>query len=145
MAVLILISFLAFTMLTALYVLIGMCIHSKSMGSVAAVIAAFMIMFTGVMTVQILSMPQYIPADEIPVQRLSEYEPSEDDLSLMKNPDYVGGSKRKLIETIHMLCPVSKILAYSDAIEAGDVLVPVAETVVLMAAGMVIFTKRDLK
>ncbi len=145
MAVLILISFLAFTMLTALYVLIGMCIHSKSMSSVAAVIAAFMIIFTGVMTVQILSMPQYIPADEIPAQRLSEYEPSEDDPSLMKNPDYVGGSKRKLIETIHMLCPVSKILAYSDTIDAGDVLVPVAETVVLMAAGMVIFTKRDLK
>ena len=63
----------------------------------------------------------------------------------MKNPDYVGGSKRKLIETIHMLCPVSKILAYSDTIDAGDVLVPVVETVVLMAAGMVIFTKRDLK
>ena len=44
-----------------------------------------------------------------------------------------------------MLCPVSKILAYSDVIDAGDVLVPVVETVVLMAAGMVIFTKRDLK
>lgn len=147
---LMLISFLAFTMMTALFTLTGMCIHSKSLGSVTAVIAAFVIMFTGVMTVQILSQPQYIPADEIPANLLSEYEPSEDDPSLLKNPDYVGGSRRKMIETIHMLCPVSQILAAqipadSDRTDAAGVLIPAAETMVLMAAGMMIFIKRDLK
>ena len=145
LCILLLISFLAFTMLTALFVLTGMCIHSKSLGSVTAVIAAFLIMFTGVMTVQILSAPQYIPADEIPTNMLSEYEPSEDDPSLLKNPDYVGGSRRKMIETVHKLCPVSQMIASSEEIDAEKILIPVAEIVVLMAAGMMIFTKRDLK
>ncbi|MBP5608730.1 MAG: ABC transporter permease [Lachnospiraceae bacterium] len=142
---LLLISLLAFTMLTALFVLAGLCIHSKSMSSVAAVIGAFVIIVAGVMTVQILSSPEYIAAESIPVQLLSEYEPADGDPSLVKNPDYVGGSKRKMIEIIHKLCPVSQIISASEGIDAEKILIPVAETAVLMAAGMLIFKKRDLK
>ena len=117
---LIILSFLAFTALTALFVMMGLCIHSKSAGSVAAVITAFVIMLCAVGTVQLLSVPE-------------------------SDPDYVGGSRRKTIETVHDLNPMSKVLMVPEDTEAKDILIPAAEAVVLLAAGMIIFRKRDLK
>lgn len=140
-----LVSFLAFTMLTALFVLVGLCIQSKSAGSVAAVILAFLCMITGVMTVQILSAPQFIPADSIPAQFISEYKPVPEDPTLLINPDYVEGSRRKMFEMVHKLCPASQMLTAEEGIDAERVLIPITETVVLFAAGMLVFQKRDLK
>ncbi|MCR4596634.1 MAG: ABC transporter permease [Lachnospiraceae bacterium] len=139
------ISFLGFTVMTSLFVLIGMCVHNKSMSSVTAVITAFVCMITGVMTVQILSAPEFLPAESIPANYISEYKPAPEDPTLVINPDYVGGSRRKTFETIHKLCPASQIMATNEGVDAARVLIPVAETVVLFAAGMLIFKKRDLK
>ncbi|MBP5607384.1 MAG: ABC transporter permease subunit [Lachnospiraceae bacterium] len=141
----ILISFLAFTMLTSLFVTAGLCIHSKSMSSVAAVIAAFLCMFAGVMTVQVLSTPEFIPAESIPAQLISEYEPAPGDPTLVINPDYVSGQRRKTYEAVHKLCPASQILTADAGVDTERVLIPLAETVILFAAGMLIFKKRDLK
>ncbi|MCR4584949.1 MAG: ABC transporter permease [Lachnospiraceae bacterium] len=140
-----LISFLAFTVLTSLFVLLGLCIHSKSMSSVTSVITAFVCMLAGVMTVQILSAPEFLPADGVPAQLISEYKPAAEDPTLVINPDYVGGRKRKTYETIHKFCPASQILTADEGVDAERVLLPVAETLVLFVAGMLIFKKRDLK
>ena len=139
-----LISFLGFTMLTALFVLIALCVHSKSLGSVSAVIAAFAIMICGVMTVQILSVPAFIPVEQIAAQDLPDYEKVPDDPSIVINPDYVDGGRRKVFETVHLLCPVSQMISSSEEPNAEGMLVSLAETVVLLASGMLIFKKRDL-
>ncbi|MCR5251584.1 MAG: ABC transporter permease [Lachnospiraceae bacterium] len=142
---LVLVSFFGVTMLTALYVMIGLCLQSKSLGSVTAVIAAFLILICGIMTVQLLSAPQYIPVEQIPAQVLPQYEKVPDDPALVINPEYVGGSKRKVYETIHKLCPVSQLITTDEETGAEGVLIPAAEALVLLAAGMLIFKKRDLK
>lgn len=143
--ILMLISFLGFVAMTALFVMIALCIHTKSMSSVTAVITAFMLVIFGVMTVQMLSIPQYISVDEIAVSELSKYEISPEDPMKVINPDYVGGSTRKVFEVMHEWNPVSKILSSSGELDAKDVFIPVAEIVVLLVSGMIIFKKRDLK
>ena len=143
--VLLVISFLGFTMLTALFVLIGLCVQSKSGGCVAALLAAFGIHICGVMTVQLLSVPEYLAAEMIPAQALSEYEQVPEDPAFVYNPDYVGGSRRKGYEILHKLCPVSQMLSASEEIDAESAFLQAAESVVLFAAGMLIFKKRDLK
>ena len=117
---LMILSFLAFTALTALFVMMGLCIHSKSVGAVAAVIIAFAIMLCAVGTVQLLSVPE-------------------------SDPDYVGGSRRNTIEIVHDLNPMSKLLMVPEDPDAKSIFIPAAEIVALLATGMIIFKKRDLK
>lgn len=115
-----LLSFSGFTMLTALFVLIALCVQSKSIGSVAGVIAAFAIMICGVMTVQVLSVPAF-------------------------SPDYAGGSRRRLFEFIRLICPVSQMISFSDGMGAESMLISLAGAAVLLASGMILFKNRDLR
>lgn len=138
-------SFLAITVLTALYTALALCIQSKSKGSVAAVIIAFVLMLTAVAVVQMLSEPAYLPAESVVSTEEIQYEPVPDDPSLVINPYYVGGTKRMVYQVIHDLCPVTQMIQESDALTGNMILIPVAEIVILLAAGMVIFKKRDLK
>ena len=140
-----LISFLSITALTALYVLIGLCIQSKSLGSVTAVIAAFIMMITGVGTTIMLSQPEYISSAITLVDTEQTYELSPDDPTLVKNPDYISGTKRRNFQIADDLCPVSQLLGERNTLDAKNVVIPIAETVILMAAGAMIFKKRDLK
>ena len=139
------VSLLAFTLLTALYVLIAMCIHSKSMSSVIAVISAFVMMIAGVMTIQILSEPEYIPVEQLVEEDRQMLETSPDDASLVSNPNYVKGTRRKIYELVHELCPVSQILDEQSDLAAKNVILPVGEFVLFLAAGMIVFKKRDIK
>ena len=142
---LMILSFLAFTALTALFVMMGLCIHSKSAGSVAAVITAFVIMLCAVGTVQILTIPEYLPVEENAEMELSGYESVPGDPTMVINPDYVGGSRRKTIETVHDLNPMSQLLMVPEDLNAKNIFIPAAELVILLAAGIFIFRKRDLK
>ena len=138
-------SLLAFTMLTALNVMIAFCIHSKSKSSVTAVIAAFIMMISSVMTIQILSEPEFYSTETMTEETIQLFEPSDDDPSLVKNPNYVSGTKRRMYQIIHDYCPVTQMIDVLDKFGTKDVLIPSCEIIVLMAAGMVIFKKRDLK
>ncbi len=140
-----LISFMAFALLTALFVLMGLCIHGKSKSSVTAVITAFVMLFTGVATIQMLSQPEYYPAAEFTEEQLQSLTLSPDDPTLVLNPDYVGGSKRKMFEIAYDLCPASQILGSDEELPAKNVLIPLCEFALFLAAGTVIFKKRDLK
>ena len=142
---LMILSFLAFTALTALFVMMGLCIHSKSAGSVAAVIVAFVIMLCAVGTVQLLSIPEYLPVEEIAEMELPGYERVPGDPAMVINPDYVGGSRRNTIEIVHDLNPMSQLLMVPEDADAKNIIIPAAELVILLAAGMIIFKKRDLK
>ena len=142
---LMILSFLAFTALTALFVIMGLCIHSKSMGSVAAVITAFVIMLCAVGTVQLLTIPEFLPVEEIAEMELPGYERVPGDPAMVLNPDYVGGSRRRTIELVHDLNPMSQLLMVPEDTDVKNVFIPAAEFVMLLAAGMFIFRKRDLK
>ena len=141
-----LLSFLGITALTALYVLIAMCIHSKSLSAVIAIMAAFIMMISSVMTIQILSEPEYIPAAQLSEEySQNTFKPSPDDPSLVSNPNYVTGTRRKVYKLIHELCPVTQILDGQSGLTAKRVLIPLGELALAAAAGIVVFKKRDLK
>ena len=140
-----LVSFLAVTILTALYVMIGLCIQSKSLGSVTAVIAAFVVLMMGVATTMMLSQPEYISAAAVDTSMGQTYEVSPEDPSLVKNPDYVTGTTRRNFQIADDLGPVSQILNTTDTLEGKDVVIPMCEIVILTIMGLVIFKKRDLK
>ena len=137
-----LVSFLAITTITALYVLIALCVQSKSLGSVVAVIAAFAMMLLGVGITIMLSQPEYVPAVTVSE---TVYETAPDDPTMVKNPDYISGSKRSDLQLADDLCPVSQMLKNYDRLPVKNVLLSVGELVVLMVAGAMIFKKRDLK
>ena len=140
-----LVSFMAFTLLTALFVLMALCIHGKSKSSVTAVITAFVMMFTGVATIQMLSQPEYFPASEFTEEQLQGCKLCPDDPSLVVNPDYVTGSKRTMFLLAYDLCPASQILGSDEELPAKNVVIPLCEFAVFLAAGTVIFKKRDIK
>jgi ABC-type transport system involved in multi-copper enzyme maturation permease subunit len=139
------VSLLAITMLTALYVLIGTCFQSKSLGSVTAVISAFLILMIGVGTTIILAQPEYIPASLVDKTKVQRLEISTLDPNLVKNPDYITGTTRRNFQIANDLGPVSQILRSRDILEPKDVVIPLCETIVLSIAGLIIFRKRDLK
>ena len=140
-------SFLAMTVLTALYTLFVLCIHSKSKSSVAAVITAFMMLMTSVVAVQMLSEPEFCRPEEIMLAEEMDItlEPAPDDPSLVCNPNYVSAGRRKVYEAIDTFCPTSWILTVADNVSAKTVLIPSAEIILLLGAGLYIFKKRDLK
>ena len=140
-----LISYLAVTILTALYVMIGLCIQSKSLGSVTAVISAFLILLLGVGTTIVLSQSEYIPASSVTAENIQTYEVSPDDPTLVKNPDYISGATRRNFQLADDLGPVSQILNSGDSLETKNVLIPLCEIIVLTFAGLIVFQKRDLK
>ena len=109
-------SFLAITVLTALYVMIALCIQSKSLCTAASIITAFVMMMAGVGITMMLSQPE-----QISEAKLREFRLADD------------------------LCPVSQILKDDDELPAKNVLIPVAEILITAAAGAVVFKKRDLK
>ena len=138
-------SFLVLTALTAFYTAIVLCIHSKSKSSVAAVISAFVMVLASVAVIQMLSEPEYYREDEIVLTDDVTYKPSETDPSLYINPYYIFGNERKIYQAVHDMLPVSQMLDEADAGTAKAVLIPITEIAVLLAAGLYIFGKRDLK
>ena len=140
-----LISCLAITILTALYVMIGLCIQSRSLASVTAVISAFLIVMLGVVTTITLSQPEYVPASSVTAEYRQSCEISPDDPALVKNPDYITGTARRNFQIADDLGPVSQILNSGDTLEPKNVLIPLCEIIFLTFAGFIIFQKRDLK
>ena len=143
--VLLLRSFLAMTALTALYTALGLCIHSKSISAVMAVICAFLILLASVVIIQMLMEPEYYPADQVIMTEEMTYETAPDDPSLVINPYYLSGMKREMYETINDISPVSQMLDESGVLTTKAVIIPLAEITVLMAVGLLVFRKRDLK
>ena len=142
-------SLLAMTALTALYTLIGLCIHSKSKGSVAAVICAFVMLIGSVAVMQTLMEPEYYPQDATIMVDDMEYARVGEEP--VKNPYYVTGNKRRFYQALYDLSPITQILDECDDQETAPgqtaklVLIPCAEMLLLFCAGLCIFKKRDLK
>lgn len=143
--VLLLRSFLAMTALTALYTAAGLCIQSKSVSSIAGVICAFVMLIASVAIIQMLMEPEFYPADQVVMTEDITYETAPEDPSLVINPYYLSGTRRVVYQAINDLCPVSQMLEESGDLTAKAVLIPAAEIVFLMGAGLCIFRKRDLK
>ena len=98
-----------------------------------------------VAVIQMLAEPEYYREDEIVLTDDVTYKPSETDPSLYINPYYISGNERKIYQAVHDMLPVSQMLDEAGAGTAKAVLIPITETAVLLAAGLYIFVKRDLK
>lgn len=148
LSVIFLLSLLLMMVITAFYVAISLCIQSKSAGTAVSILAAFVLIMIGIMAVQVLSEPEYISVETYYSKgyAVMDPEPEQTEDGLVKNPNaLLSGSRRKTYELIYDLCPVSSVLGEVTDLSGKNVLIPFGEFVILLAGGLWIFLKRDLR
>lgn len=156
---LILISCFSLSAFAAFFVLVCILITSKSTGAVTAVILSFLMLPVAyslhwALTDKEFIFPEYTyfieNEDGTETEVVSEAE---------RNPNYIGGTKRKILVAIHDLLPSNQVfqLCYDDPSINQRVIVPVTDhnikfplyslslVAVVTAAGVLLFRRKDLK
>ncbi len=131
--------------ITSLYVLIAMNIHSKSSTLTVTIIISFIMLFANITMAQLLSEPEFIDANSQLYDDSGTTLSSDAGGKLVPNPFYVGGTKRIVMEIADNLLPCSGIMEYNGDFNADKIITEVCETIIFTAAGVLIFRKRDLK
>ena len=149
-------SVFAVSAISAILLFVCMLISSRSAGVVTAMILSIMLIFTAGRIDNILREKEYTTNYAITVAEDGElvYTPQENE----KNPRYVTGTKRKILEFVNDFLPVNQIsqLMYgnpwtaSDDIEENDnsarfPLYSLLLVAVTTTAGVLLFRKKDLK
>ena len=149
-------SVFAVSAISAILLFVCMLISSRSAGVVTAMILSIMLIFTAGRIDNILREKEYTTDYAITVAEDGDivYTPQEN----VKNPRYVTGTKRKILEFINDILPVNQIsqLMYgnpwtaSDDIEENDnsVWFPLYSLIlvaVTTTAGILLFRRKDLK
>ncbi len=140
----ILLEFLSFLALTAVFVLFAMLIQSKAASSVAVLILSIILLFATITIQNKLDAPEYYDAYTYTNQQTGEVIEQERE----KNPNYLTGTKRQVYVFLNDFLPSSQIyqIAMQNADHAGEMagyagLLFFAAT----GAGMIVFRKKDLK
>lgn len=149
-------SVFAVSAISAILLLVCMLISSRSAGVVSAMILSLMLIFTAGRTDNILREKEYTTDYAITVAEDGElvYTPQEN----VKNPRYVTGTKRKILEFVNDFLPVNQISqlmygspwAASEDIEEPDnnALFPLYSLMLVAVsttAGVLLFRRKDLK
>ena len=123
----------------ALYILVTMSCSSKS--------AAAVICLTGMLVLYLAAGNIEVPLMH-PEYMSMEVTDSGDIIPGEPNPRYVGGAKRQVLETLQDLLPTGQSLQYMRAEVAHPARLPLyslIDVVVLTAAGVPLFRRKDLK
>ena len=145
MLIMLICSYLAAAVITAADTALALCIQSKSVSSVAALLLSFVMMIAAVVTTQRLSEPEYTDPRSLVTEDSADIIPDSSGTGLVKNPLYLDGSARKRYQTVYDICPVTNMLNTGKDFAGKNVYIPAAEIVLLLAGGASIFGKRDLK
>ena len=130
--------------ITAVFVFMAMNILSKSTTLTLSILIGGAALLLNVLFSSQLSQPEYVT----PRSQAFDSEGriiSEEALEPIKNPLYIGGTRRVIYETIDTLLPCSAVTLYSGEVDVPKVITEVGELVVFTAAGLFIFRRRDLK
>lgn len=140
----VLLEFLSFLALTAVFVLFAMLIQSKAASSVAVLILSIILLFATLTIQNKLDAPEYYDGYTYTNEETGEVIEQERE----KNPNYLTGTKRQVYVFLNDFLPSSQI--YQVAMQKSDHagrMVGYAGLLLLAStgAGIIVFRKKDLK
>ena len=127
---------------TALFTLIAMLCQNKSHTVAGCILLAFVLIFFGVYITSALNEPEYFAGYSFTENGVTVEEAEE------RNPNYIGGTKRKVYEFMQDFTPGGQVLQISDMDAEKPAMLALYDGIILLAAtgfGMVIFRRKDLK
>lgn len=140
----VLLEFLSFLALTAVFVLFAMLIQSKAASSVTVLILSIILLFATMTIQNKLDAPEYYEGYTYTNEETGEVIERERE----KNPDYLTGTKRQVYVFLNDFLPSSQI--YQVAMQKSDHAGQMAGYAGLLflvstGAGIIVFRKKDLK
>lgn len=140
----VLLEFLSFLALTAVFVLFAMLIQSKAASSVTVLILSIILLFATLTIQNKLDAPEYYEGYTYTNEETGEVIERERE----KNPDYLTGTKRQVYVFLNDFLPSSQI--YQVAMQKSDHAGQMAGYAGLLflvstGAGIIVFRKKDLK
>lgn len=156
---LIITSFFTIAAFVAIFLLACMVITSKSTGSVTAIILSLLLLISGIQIYYRLGEEEYIREYKYMVFDEDETYEEMGGGDLIKNPEYLEGTKRKVFEFLNNLLPNNQIFQLSDGAHGGFLrvggeipdhsawfpLYSIAIIIVTTTVGIIVFQKKDLK
>ena len=144
LAVMTALSLVTVAALSAIFTMLAMLIHNRSVGAVTAMLAAMAMLIGAVTIFSMLNAPEYIEnAFQMSVD--GEIVPSDP----VPNPRYLTGVKRELYQHFLNLIPVGQMVQFGDLNYSADMLyLPLYAAVVAAVCtgiGLVIFRRKDIR
>ncbi|MBQ8334531.1 MAG: ABC transporter permease subunit [Clostridia bacterium] len=143
-AVMTALSLVTVAALSAIFTMLAMLIHNRSVGAVTAMLAAMAMLIGAVTIFSMLNAPEYI---ENAFQMSVDGEIVQSDP--VPNPRYLTGVKRELYQHFLNLIPVGQMLRFGDLEYSADMLyLPLYAAVVAVVCtgiGLVIFRRKDIR
>ena len=130
--------------ITAIFVFMATNILTKSTTLTMSIILGGAALLFKVVIFNQLSQPEYYT----PRSQIFDSEGriiGEENLDPIKNPMYIGGTRRVIYETIDTLLPCSSVTEYSGEVNTVKVITEIGELTFCTALGLFIFRRRDLK
>ena len=157
-AVMILVSFFTILSYTGIFLLVCMIISSKAAGSVTVVILSFILVLAAPTIHSQLNEPEYFSAYDFSMT--DEYGNTiEEHQDMMKNPYYLTGTKREIVELINDILPTCQIFQLSNSDSGSNLLGDEGEliddtalfpvyslcvAIITSAMGIIIFRRKNL-
>lgn len=127
---------------TALFTLIAMLCGSRAHSVAGCLLLAFMLIFLGVYITSALNEPEYLAGYSFTEGGVTVEEPE------TKNPNYIGGTKRKVYEFMRDFTPGGQVLEIGDMDAEKPAMLALYDAIILIVAtgiGMALFRRKDLK
>ncbi len=132
---------------TAIYCFIAMSNSNRTVTAVVCVLLSVLLLYAGGALLDQLEEPEYYYAMNGPLG-MGETDDGQDG-EWVRNPDYVEGTERRVIETIYDILPGGQSLQLCGMLDSGRFavmfLASLGWVVLSSGCGAVIFRKRDLK
>lgn len=127
---------------TALFTLIAMLCGSRAHSVAGCLLLAFVLIFLGVYITSALNEPEYLAGYSFTEGGVTVEEPE------TKNPNYIGGTKRKVYEFMRDFTPGGQVLEIGDMDAEKPAMLALYDAIILIVAtgiGMALFRRKDLK
>lgn len=142
-----LISMVTVTALAAIFLLMGMLIHNKAVGSVAAIILSIVFLLSAMTINASLEQPEYYEAYSYTYTD-KDGKTHEEHEERSKNPLYLEGSKRKVYEFLSDALPGGQMVQISGQKNVDPVKLPLYSLSIIAAAtafGVFFFSRKNIK
>ena len=126
----------------AVFTLIAMLVHNRSLTVAGCILLAFVLIFLGVYIASALNEPEYLTSYSYTENGVTVEEPG------TKNPNYISGTRRQVYEFLQDFTPGGQMLQISNMNAETPAMLALYDGIILLAAtglGMVLFRRKDLK
>ena len=115
---------------------------SRAHSVAGCLLLAFVLIFLGVYITSALNEPEYLAGYSFTEGGVTVEEPE------TKNPNYIGGTKRKVYEFMRDFTPGGQVLEIGDMDAEKPAMLALYDAIILIVAtgiGMALFRRKDLK